>query len=111
MDIKNFKLAIDYMGKSVKKIKSILYTLLLLLGLAVMISPLPEGTVILSLILSYFGYKLTGNIYITIATYLVTFIITIILIKKLNLINRFKVKLRTIRAVKRNDEKKGVNDH
>ena len=99
------------MGNSVKKIKTILYTLLLLLGLAVMISPLPEGTIVLSLILSYFGYQLTGNIYVTIATYVVTFIITIFLIKKLNLISRFKAKLRSIRVAKGNDEKKGVYDH
>lgn len=83
-----------------KKIKSAVYASILVAGLAVMISPLPEGTVILSLILSYFGYELTGNIYITIATYIVTFLITIILIKKLNLITTFKAHLKKIRSEK-----------
>lgn len=83
-----------------KQLKSAIYTLILIVGLAIMISPLPEGTIILSLILSYFGYRLTGNIYITIATYIVTFIITIVLIKKLDLIAKFKVQLRKIRREK-----------
>ena len=85
---------------SLKKIKSVILTLILAVGLAIMLSPLPEGTIILSLILSYFGYKLTGNIYITIATYIFTFIITIILIKKLNLIAKFKARLKKIRSEK-----------
>ncbi len=83
-----------------KKIKSVVYTSILVAGLAVMISPLPEGTLILSLILSYFGYELTGNIYITIATYIVTFLVTIILIKKLNLITTFKTHLKKTRSEK-----------
>ena len=83
-----------------KKFTSILYTLVLLIGLAIMISPLPEGTIILSLVLSYFGYTLTGSIYVTIATYILTFIITIVVIKKLRLIAKFKAQLRKIRGEK-----------
>lgn len=93
------------MGKSSlrKKIKSAIYVSILVVSLAIMISPLPEGTIILSLIISYFGYKLTGNIYVTIATYIVTFVITLILIKKLNLIAKFKAQLKKI-AARREDE-------
>ena len=93
------------MGKSSlrKKIKSAIYVSILVVSLAIMISPLPEGTIILSLIISYFGYKLTGNIYVTIATYTVTFVITLILIKKLNLIAKFKAQLKKI-AARREDE-------
>ena len=93
------------MGKSSlrKKIKSAIYVSILVVSLTIMISPLPEGTIILSLIISYFGYKLTGNIYVTIATYTVTFVITLILIKKLNLIAKFKAQLKKI-AARREDE-------
>jgi TctA family transporter len=66
-----------------------------------MISPLPEGTIVLSFVLSYFGYWLTGNIYVTIAPYLVTFIITIVLIKKLDLVAKFKGQLEKIRGVRK----------
>lgn len=83
---------------TLKKIKSVIYTIILVVGLAIMISPLPEGTFVLSLILSYFGYKLTGNIYLSIATYVVTFTITILLIKKLNLVSKFKAQLKKIRS-------------
>lgn len=83
---------------TLKKIKSVIYTVILVVGLAIMISPLPEGTFVLSLILSYFGYKLTGNIYLSIATYVVTFTITILLIKKLNLVSKFKAQLKKIRS-------------
>lgn len=93
------------MGKSSlrKEIKSAIYVSILVVSLAIMISPLPEGTIILSLIISYFGYRLTGNIYVTIATYIVTFVITLILIKKLNLIAKFKAQLKKI-AARREDE-------
>lgn len=87
------------MGRlSAKKIKSIVYMIILTVGIAVMMSPLPEGTIILSFVLSYFGYTLTGNIYVTIAIYIVTFIVTIILIKKLDLIAKFKAQLKKIRS-------------
>lgn len=78
------------------KIKSVVYTVILVVGLAVMISPLPEGTFILSLMLSYFGYKLTGSIYSAIATYVITFAITILVIKKLNLVSKFRAQLKKI---------------
>jgi hypothetical protein len=84
-----------------QRITSIIYTLILIVGLAIMISPLPEGTIVLSFVLSYFGYWLTGNIYVTIATYLVTFIITIVLIKKLDLVAKFKGQLEKIRGVRK----------
>ncbi|MCW4052014.1 MAG: hypothetical protein NWE78_02240 [Candidatus Bathyarchaeota archaeon] len=87
-----------------KRIKSAFYAVVLIMGLIIMISPLPEGTIILSLLFSYFGYKFTGNIYITIATSAVTFVVTIILIKKLNLISRFNAKLKTLRADSKNDD-------
>jgi hypothetical protein len=83
-----------------RKITSILYTLILIVGLVIMISPLPEGTIMLSLVLSYFGYRLTGSIYVTVATYIVTFIITLVLIKKLDLVVKFKKQLRKIRRKK-----------
>ncbi len=91
-----------------KRVKSAFYAVVLILGLIVMISPLPEGTIILSLILSYFGYRFTGNIYITIGTSLVTFIITIILIKKLKLVSRFHTKLKSLRAHSNGDEARDV---
>ncbi len=90
----------------IKRVKSAFYAVVLVLGLIIMISPLPEGTIILSLILSYFGYKFTGNIYITIGTSLVTFIVTIILIKKLNLVSRFHKRLKSLRADSNGDEKR-----
>jgi hypothetical protein len=93
-----------------KRVKSAFYAVVLILGLIVMISPLPEGTIILSLILSYFGYRFTGNIYITIGTSLVTFIVTIILIKKLNLVSRFHTKLKSLRAHSNGDEERGAAD-
>ncbi len=83
-----------------KKVKSAIYTVILIVGIAIMISPLPEGTIILSFVLSYFGYTLTGNIYVTVVIYIGTFIITIILIKKLNLIAKFKAQLKKIRSQK-----------
>ncbi len=83
-----------------QRITSVIYTLILIAGLAIMISPLPEGTIMLSFVLSYFGYRLTGNIYVTIATYLVTFIITIVLIKKLDLVAKFKGQLKKIRGAR-----------
>jgi uncharacterized membrane protein len=83
-----------------RKITSILYTLILIVGLVIMISPLPEGTIMLSFVLSYFGYRLTGNIYVTVATYIVTFIITLVLIKKLDLVIKFKKQLQKIRSKK-----------
>jgi hypothetical protein len=93
-----------------KRVKSAFYAVVLILGLIVMISPLPEGTIILSLILSYFGYRFTGNIYITIGTSLVTFIVTIILIKKLNLVSRFHTKLKSLRAHSNGDEERDAAD-
>ena len=84
--------------ESLKKIKDMIYFAVLAFGLAIMISPLPEDTMILSLALSYLGYNLTGNIYITILIYVATFIITIILIKKLRLIAKFKARLKHARA-------------
>lgn len=93
-----------------KRIKSAFYAVVLIMGLIIMISPLPEGTIILSLIFSYFGYKFTGNIYITIATSAVTFIVTIILIKKLNLVSRFHTKLKSLRADSKGDEERDATD-
>jgi hypothetical protein len=63
-----------------------------------MISPLPEGTLLLSLLLSYFGYQLTGNLYITGAIYVVTFLVTLGLIQKLHLIAKFKTRLAKLRG-------------
>jgi hypothetical protein len=89
-----------------KRVKSAFYAVVLILGLIIMISPLPEGTIILSLIFSYFGYRITGNIYITIGTSLVTFIVTIILIKKLNLVSKFRTRLKSLRIRSNGDEKR-----
>jgi len=82
---------------ALRKIWAALYTLVLLVGLAVMISPLPEGTLLLSLLLSYFGYQLTGNLYVTGAIYVVTFLFTLVLIQKLHLIAKFKTQLAKLR--------------
>jgi hypothetical protein len=78
--------------------KSALYAVVLIVGLALMISPLPEGTLLLSLLLSYFGYQLTGSLHLTLATYLVTFLLTLVLIKKLHLIAKSKTQLENLRS-------------
>ncbi len=83
---------------ALRKIWGALYTVVLLVGLAVMISPLPEGTLLLSLLLSYFGYRLTGNLYVTGAIYVVTFLVTLVLIQKLHLIAKFKAQLEKLRG-------------
>lgn len=107
LDCYGYSVVIDFVCLAkIKRVKSAFYAVVLVLGLIIMISPLPEGTIILSLILSYFGYRLTGNIYVTIGTSLVTFIVTIILIKKLNLVSRFHKRLKSLRAHSNGDEKR-----
>jgi hypothetical protein len=54
-----------------------------------MISPFPEGTIILTIVLGYFGYRFTGNWTLTIAISAITFITTLILSWKFHLLQKF----------------------
>jgi len=83
----------------IKKILSTFYLLILAVALFVMISPFPEGTIILSFILGYFGYTFSGrSLWTAVLTYVITFPITLILTKKLHLIGKFKKEFKRIRG-------------
>jgi uncharacterized membrane protein len=54
-----------------------------------MISPFPEGSLILAFVLGFFGYQFTGNLTITIAISITTFLSTLILTWKFHLLQKF----------------------
>jgi len=83
----------------IKKILSLFYLLILAVALFIMISPFPEGTIILSFILGYFGYHFSGgSLWTAVLTYVITFPITLIITKKLHLIGKFKKEFKRIRG-------------
>ena len=84
--------------KAKDKITNVIYTIILVAGLFIMISPLPEGTIILSFALSMIGFKFANNIYFSKLTYIITFPITLIMIKKLHLIEKFKKQYNKIKG-------------
>jgi hypothetical protein len=82
----------------IKKILSLFYLLILAVALFIMISPFPEGTIILSFILGYFGYHFSGgSLWTAVLTYVITFPITLIVTKKLHLIGKLKKEFKRIR--------------
>jgi hypothetical protein len=84
-----------------RKILMPFYLLILAVALFIMISPFPEGTIILSFILGYFGYHFSGgSLWTAVLTYVITFPITLFLTKKLHLIGKFKREFKRIRGVK-----------
>ena len=83
---------------SLKQIKNVLITVILAIGLFMMISPLPEGTIIISFVLSLLGFKFTHDPRVSVVIFIVTFIATLAIIKKYDLINVFKERMKKLRA-------------
>jgi len=81
----------------VQKVKRFLIILVLTVAVVWVLTPIPEGSIILSVILAYFGYELTLDFSTSVLIFLVTFMLTLLVFSRLKLLEKLR---RTLKKYK-----------
>lgn len=80
-----------------QKVKRFLIILVLTVAVVWVLTPIPEGSIILSVILAYFGYELTLDFSTSVLIFLVTFMLTLLVFSRLKLLEKLR---RTLKKYK-----------
>jgi len=82
----------------VQKVKRFLIILVLTVAVVWLLTPIPEGSIILSVILAYFGYQLTLDFSTSVLIFLVTFMLTLLVFSRLKLLEKLRRTLKKYRG-------------
>jgi hypothetical protein len=86
------------MPTPIGKLKKYLAIIFLAIAVFWMLTPIPEGSIILSIILAYFGYKLTLDFDTSVLIFILSFMFTLTIFSKLKLLEKLKTLLKKYRG-------------
>jgi hypothetical protein len=86
------------MSTLVGKLKKYVAIVILAAAIVWMLTPIPEGSIILSVILAYFGYKLTLDFQTSVLIFIITFMLTLTIFSKLKLLEKLRTSLKKYKS-------------